>query len=554
MRIAILNCYLQEGRAELAETEATERLTAAASRMGIETAAFARSEDILDYRPDFVVVLSYHDAKLTPFPTYLLLTVPVRWMEGLPRFRRNILSADGWWTLAPQAARFVDGLCAKLGKPSLSAACTITPPRTQFARCDYGNALAAYIGTNWDGQRHRDLFLELARFGAVRCYGNRERWSYLPGPAYGGEVPFDGASALGVYRAAGVGLCLNHADFDAEAVPSNRMFEIPAASAVVIASRNPAVVDAYGDAVCYVDADAPAALAAKQIRDRVAWIRAHPKQAAEMAAHCHGIFHERFSIEAMLERALALHRAVCARLGFAPPASDTAAVAAAGIDLTLMVLVRDHSTPGLERCLRSVRAQTLAPKSVIVVDATTAGDVGAAIPRSDASWRLLRGKPGLGLPAALRLAEAEITTAWLGCIDAMDELYPNHVFAVADTLRRGGRANGAPRPAVIHSGMVQVSETTPLPELMRDDHQLARSERMRLVQFPMPDENGSGLRLHPSSCIADVAALRRRLGRRFGWPFGFVGDPIGDLARQGPVEGTGMVTIATHGAVRVRAG
>lgn len=550
MRIALLDCYLQNGLSHPAEMEAAARFIAAAKRAHIEAAVFARSEELEEYAPDFVVALSYHDPKLTRFPTYGLLTAPMKWVEGLARFRRNLLSYDGYCTMATKTARFVEDLCARAGKPVVQAACTISLPRTAFVPRDFANAWAVYIGANWDGPRHAEAFRALAQTGAAKFHGPRARWSYLPESAFGGEVPFDGAAALATYGTAGIGLCLNHADFDAEGLSSNRMFEIPAASAVMIAGRNQAIVEAYGDAALYVDWRAAAPALAEEIRAHVAWVRAHPNAALERAEQCHRIFNERYSMETMFQRILVLHRDACRRMGFERATALAEERQCPAFDLTLLVHVRDATKPFLHRCLDSIRAQTLPARDVVILDGTVAGLSEAAVGGpGDAPSRVVRASPSPNSARRLREAAEHASGQWLACLSAEDALYPNHVFALAHAARGPGEGQGATRPALVYSGMSQVSGEDQLAEVMRDDYQVPRSERMRLVQFPL-DAAGDASP-HLSTCAIRLDRLRGRLRSRTLQrllPFAG-GDPLRDLAREGPVAFTGMVTVAAHGAI-----
>lgn len=408
MRVALLNCYLQGGHTENAEVESSARFVEAARRLGIEARIFARSEDLADFQPDFVLSLSYNDAKLAGFPTYLLLTAPPRWFDALPRFRRNVLTYDGYWTVSPSVTRHVAALYAKAGKPDLSAFAALSCARTGFVPLDFARAWAAYVGTNWDGGRHGDLFRALATGGTARFYGKRERWSHLPAEALGGEVPFDGRSVLDIYRKAGIGLCLGHADFDAAGIPTSRTFEIPAASAVMIAARNALIEEAFGDAALYVDAGSAPEAAADAIRGHVEWVRAHPKQALAMAEACHRAFNERFALETMIANAVDMHRRACRALGFAPPgAAGSAAGDGAGFAATVAIAVRDSSLRHFGRCLDSVLRQTLPAQRIVVLDATSRGRASEAVrarrcaPRavqaSGAVSRGLRGAAGARL-------------------------------------------------------------------------------------------------------------------------------------------------------------
>lgn len=548
MRVALLNCYLQGGHTENAEVESSARFAEAARRLGIEARIFARSEDLAAFDPDFVLSLSYTDAKLSGFPTYILLTAPPRWFEALPRFRRNVLTYDGYWTVSPSVSRRVGALYAEAGKPDLGAFAAISYVRTDFVPLDFSRAFAAYVGTNWDGNRHADLFRALAPLGVARFYGKRERWAHLPEKALGGEVPFDGRAVLETYRAAGIGLCLGHADFDAEGIPTSRTFEVPAASAVMIAARNALVEEAFGDAVLYVDHGTAPEIAAGAIRDHVEWVRANPRQALAMAEACHRVFNERFALEALLANAVEMHRRARRALGF----TSCAAEDAGGFGATVAIAVRDSTRAGFARCLDSVLRQTLPARRVIVLDGTSGGEVREAL-RARAGAQDLEhrrvGRGPAGLATQLVRAWDRIAGEWVCCITPDDVLYPNHLFAVAEAAKRH-RARGGAAPAIVHSGLVQRSATAELPELMHDHYNVLRAEHLRLAQFDFGTAwtSASRLPLNPASLVLHAPALAETLaGRRFPRLFPpALARRLRALAQAGSIAFTASVTLATE--------
>ncbi len=552
MRIALLNCYLQGGHTENAEVESSARFAEAARRLGIEARTFARSEDIAAFQPDFVLSLSYNDAKLTGFPTYVLLTAPPGWFAALPRFQRNVISYDGYWTVSPSVSRTLAALCARAGKPDLGAFAAISCARTVFAPLDFARAHAAYIGTNWDGERHGEVFRALAPTGAARFYGKRARWSHLPASAFGGEVPFDGKAVIETYRRAGIGLCLGHPDFDADGIPTSRTFEVPAASAVVIAARNALVEEAFGDAVLYVDTGGPPAAVADAIRGHVEWVRAHPAQAREMAEAAHRVFNARFALETMLENALEMHRRAGRTLGFAAP---DGAAEAGDFDATVLIAVRDAAFGRFARCLDSVLGQTLAPRRVIVLDGTQGGRARAALAaRADARHVQCRplGRGPAGWTALLARAWDDVAGDWVCCLSANEVLYPNHLFAAAAAAHRHRARHAGAEPAFVYSGLVEISDAAALPELMIDHYNVLRSEHMRLAQFDFRPAWASALRLpvHPASCLLHVPALAATMRRRVlvGLFPALLAARLRALARGGHAAFTASVTLATSGS------
>jgi hypothetical protein len=552
MRVALLNCYLQGGHTENAEVESSARFVEAARRLGIEARCFARSEDLAAFRPDFVLSLSYNDAKLAGFPTYILLTAPPRWFDALPRFRRNVLTYDGYWTVSPSVSRQVGALYAKAGKPDLGAFAAISYVRTDFAPLDFSLAFAAYIGTNWDGNRHADLFRALAPLGVARFFGKRERWAHMPEEALGGEVPFDGRAVLETYRAAGIGLCLGHADFDAEGIPTSRTFEVPAASAVMIAARNALVEEAFGDAVLYIDPGGAPETAAGAIREHVAWVRGHPKQALAMAEACHRVFNERFALEALLANALDMHRRACREVGFTPRDAAGAAEDAGGFGATVAIAVRDATHGGFARCLDSVLRQTLPARRVIVLDGTTGGEARDVLRAHTGAREVEHRRVGHG-PAgfATQLARAwdRVAGEWVCCITPDEALYPNHLFAAAEAAKRHRARSGGAPPAIVHSGLVQCSEAGELAELMHDYYNVLRAEHMRLPQFDFSPawKSGSRLPLNPASLVLHAPSLAATLaGRRFPRLLPpALARRLRALAEAGGIAFTASVTLAT---------
>lgn len=307
-KIAILNCYLQDGNRDKAEVEAAKRLEIAAENLGMSAKVFEKSEDMFDYEPDIVLCHAYQDTKLTPFPTYGTLTMPSKWVANVDRFKRNIVSYDSYITISDNIVNYVDSLSAKYGKniPPVYSAFSI--PHQEFKPIDnYANAHAAYVGTNWDGSRHGDFFACFKGTDMLKCYGPPKSWKYLPKGIYGHPVPFDGKTILKVYRNAGIGLCFNHTDFEVEGIPTSRVFEIPASSAVMIAGDNPLIKDIFGDSAIYVNPHCSHSMLVEQVKDKVSWCRSNADKANEMAREANRIFNEKLSMEVLLQNLIREH-------------------------------------------------------------------------------------------------------------------------------------------------------------------------------------------------------------------------------------------------------
>ena len=80
-------------------------------------------------------------------------------------------------------------------------------------------------------------------------------------------------------------------------VPTSRIFEAAAASAVIICDHHPFVEKEFGDAVLYIDPNQDPEAVFKQIDDHMKWVHANPDEAMALARRSHAIFMERFTLE-----------------------------------------------------------------------------------------------------------------------------------------------------------------------------------------------------------------------------------------------------------------
>ena len=137
-KIAVLNCYLQGGHKKIAESEAFIRFQIAANNLGHEAKLFAKSEDIIRYKPDFVVCHTYQDPKLTEFPTYGTLTMPPSWVNGIDRFERNIATYDSYMAMSDATFSYAEKMLKeKFNKETAPIYSAFSVPQTEFVDLDY---------------------------------------------------------------------------------------------------------------------------------------------------------------------------------------------------------------------------------------------------------------------------------------------------------------------------------------------------------------------------------------------------------------------------------
>lgn len=475
-RFAVLHPYRG-----MAENETAQRILLAAAKLGLEAKEFAESDSILDYRPDFVLSLSHQDAKLTPFPTYGVLTAPRRYYQT-PRFLRNVLSYDAYLTVSDAVRGWLEDLTFGARKQVAPVGFYAnTVPSTVFAPSWTAMPRLAYFGTNWDGNRHGALFERLSRRPYARFFGPAESWKSIDPAAYGGSVPFDGLSVLDAYRVAGAGLCLDLPDFIGDGLPTNRIFEIAAAGVPAICGDNPFVRRWFGDDVLYVDPTAPPDVQLWQIDRHMAWIAAHPEDAQAMARAAHGRFTAHLSLERLLPNVLALHEKVLAGKGYAaapgaPPLPSMACIVRAG----------DRSEAMLRRALDSLRAQRYPGLRVVLVawarapwlDGVLADYVDLAV----SIVELPGGGRSASLWAGLR-AVRRLGVEFFALLDDDDELFPNHYRSLVSSLRSHAKAFPEAPPQLCYSACVEAAPAPFANDTIVDGSSLVRTQRRRIQQF-----------------------------------------------------------------------
>lgn len=170
-----------------------------------------------------------------------------------------------------------------------------------------------YVCANWS-QRSRDprykiLLKLLDKKPYTRFYG-LEHFKKLYPRSYVSFIPVDGEFILRTIQDCGVALVLHSLDHLDNSIPSGRIFEAVASSAVVICDKNPFVMNTFGDSVLYIEQNADGITMFKQIESHMDWIHTHPKEALEMAKRAHAIYVEKFLLEDQLLRLEEFHEKV----------------------------------------------------------------------------------------------------------------------------------------------------------------------------------------------------------------------------------------------------
>jgi hypothetical protein len=455
---------------EKAENQAFRSLEEAARRIGHEFIHVTTSDEVLAADLDFVIAVASTQPKLTHLPTFGAIHEPRSRFWEKPEYFDNLVSYDGYLTIADTLHTFLNAFCAGLGRPQHVGSYYNTPQRQGDLAADVEGLAAkgalnlCYFGTNWD-PRSRPLFRALVKRDWMRIYGPQESWDYLQGERYFGSPPFDGYGPQREYAAHGVGLAVLSRGHALDDVISNRIFEITSVGACAICPDIPWVRKHFGDTVWYFDPQATTHETAEQISAAMDAIVGDPKTAAEKARAARAIFEAEFCGEVMIANAVRYFEDWKERGGRAhPPAASPL------IDVIVRVGSRPVET--IRRAIQSLEDQTAGRFRVLFVrfrdlDLT---------PITDAAWTRIESfkvfdLPGGGRSATMSFGLKQVDAPLFCMLDDDDFFLPAHF----DGLLRA--ADGVPEGKVYaYSGILDVEEMQP-----GDD--AAEKERRRIFNL-----------------------------------------------------------------------
>jgi hypothetical protein len=147
--------------------------------------------------------------------------------------------------------------------------------------------------------KYKILQHKLAEMSYAHLFGNPEVGDAY-GKAFKGSLPYDGTSVIKKISEMGVCLVLHSKTHLKHEIPSGRIFEAAAASAVIISDLNPFVMKHFGDAVLYVNEELSGEEVFEQIDSHMRWIQKKPDEALKMAYRAHQIFEDCFTLEQQL--------------------------------------------------------------------------------------------------------------------------------------------------------------------------------------------------------------------------------------------------------------
>jgi hypothetical protein len=419
--------YLNPWR-EKAENQAFVSLREGAARIGHTFVHVTTSDEILAADLDFVIAVASTQPKLTSVPTFGAIHEPrTRFWEKQEYFQ-NLLTYDGYMTIADSLHGFLNAFCAGAGKPQHVGFYYNTPQRQEIAADVEGLAARGalglcYFGTNWD-PRSRPLFRALVKRDYMRVYGPKESWDYLQGERYFGSPAFDGNAVQREYAAHGVGLAVLSRGHALDDVISNRVFEIASVGAAAICPDIPWVRKNFGDTVYYFDPNGTVYEIFEAIDAAMGEILANPAEAARRAKAARAIFEERFASEVMVASAVRYFEEWKERGGRRKPASESPLI-------DVIVRIGGRPVEIVRRAIQSLEDQTAGRFRVVFIRYKPQ-DVSEI---TSAAWERIESfdivdKTGGDRAATMTEGMRHVTSPYFALLDDDDFVLPGHFEAL----------------------------------------------------------------------------------------------------------------------------
>ena len=422
MRIAFLNPWKNA-----AENQAFRSLQIAAERVGHELLHCRNSADVDACAPDFVLASASTQPKLSDCPHYGVIHEPRdRFLENRAYFQ-NLLSYDGYFTIADSLQRFLRDICYRVGRSQEIGFYYNTCQRQQrsadlVSLLRHRKLLLTYFGTNWD-HRRKNFFRRLSEVDDVQICGPTHSWPEIHSKSYGGALDFDGDGVQARYAANGLGLCLLSELHCRDDVISNRIFEITSVGAIAICCDIPWIRKYFGDSVYYIDQNLPDKALVRAILRCWNEIYSQPDIALDKARRAREIFEQRFAAELLIDNAVKYHERLSANRHAILTERN------ASYEPFVSVIIRCGGRPVdlIRRALCSLSQQTYGQFEVIFVRYKDI-DLSSLLSHPHANVRSMKviNCLGAGRSTALWTGLSAVTADYFAVLDDDDWLFSNH--------------------------------------------------------------------------------------------------------------------------------
>ncbi len=221
--------------------------------------------------------------------------------EGVFRNKEypNVLKYDGFLSVVPNADPIRLAYETLNNKPFYNVHTVFGVQTTDFK--DTPKTRVCHWGCIWDKARgseaYQRLYYMLDQTDYFDLYGHPSSWVKMNLKSYRGLLPVDDHTVVDTIANCGIALVLHSHEHIKGGVPTSRIFEAAAASAVIMCDHHPFVEKEFGDSVLYIDPNQAPEKVFAQIDAHVKWVHDNPAKAIELARRSYAIFMERFTLE-----------------------------------------------------------------------------------------------------------------------------------------------------------------------------------------------------------------------------------------------------------------
>lgn len=309
--------------AAFGEVQVVQRLTKAVTNLGWEWAIVEcvdkQPQYVEQLKPNFIISLRAETAPVSGAVNLLYLHAPLFMYlnkDGVfaEKAYPNVLKYDGFLSVTPDVTPIRTAYETQHHKPFHNISTVFGVQHTKFNETP--KTRLCHWGCIWDKARgseaYQRLYHMLDATGYFDLYGHPKSWEPMKLTSYRGLIPSDDHSVVDKISECGLALVLHSHEHIKGGVPTSRIFEAAAASAVIICDEHPFVKENFGDAVLYIDPNQAPEKVFAQIDAHVKWVREHPVEALKLARKAYDIFAKRFTLEGELIKIAELYEKIAA--------------------------------------------------------------------------------------------------------------------------------------------------------------------------------------------------------------------------------------------------
>ncbi|HEX4045682.1 MAG TPA: hypothetical protein VHZ76_08470, partial [Gammaproteobacteria bacterium] len=333
--------------------------------LGIETKICEDNDSILSYQPDCVLITSPQDAKLTPFPTYGILNQPRDFYLETPRFLRNILTYDGYFTFSPRLKQMIGDVlfgARKLGSsigqldlfslatefetPLIDKTSLVVIFEPNFVKSHFKKAIYRLF------ERFSNLSVVTLSAPVIDRY--QERFLFIK----------NNLELKNILGKSDITICLNSGD-NQEEVINPSVIKLIAASTIVITHHTNILASYFGENLYFIPQDTYLDFLPDVINSHLQSIQKNPEEAIKKSRQAHQIFLQSFAFDNLLTQFNQHHEKTLIAKGYVPHPHPEVEQALPSV--SYIIRTGGKHRPFLERTLDCLEAQQYPDMRVIFV-------------------------------------------------------------------------------------------------------------------------------------------------------------------------------------------